>query len=70
MKQISRMILLMLVIILSMPVLPTMAAEGQLVVAPRQFDTGIVDEGRVITTAATIENKGSNVVEITNIRTN
>lgn len=46
------------------------SAEGPLIVTPGQFDAGTVDEGKVITATATIENKGNAIVQITNIRTN
>jgi hypothetical protein len=47
-----------------------LSAEGPLIITPGQFDAGTVDEGRVITATATIENKGNAIVQITNIRTN
>ena len=39
-------------------------------ITPSQFDMGVVEEGRIITAVATIENRGNTVVEITNVRTN
>ena len=46
------------------------AVPEQLIATPSLFDAGTVDEGQVITGTATIENRGTNAVQITNVRTN
>lgn len=46
------------------------AAQGRIIVTPDSMEVGEVDEGRVITGIAVVENTGMDTVQITNIRTN
>jgi hypothetical protein len=46
------------------------AAGGRIIITPSTLEVGEVDEGRVITGMAVVENTGIDTVQITNIRTN
>jgi hypothetical protein len=73
MKQKDKMIFMITAVILSLCFLlirGNAAVPAQLMVTPSLFDAGTVAEGQVITGAATIENRGTQAVQITNVRTN
>ena len=62
--------LTLLIFLAGIPVAHGVPREEGLKITPGQFESGVVDEGQVITVTATIENRGNSAVEITNVRTN
>jgi hypothetical protein len=62
--------LTLFVFLAGIPVAHGVPREEGLKITPGQFESGVVEEGRVITVTATIENRGDRPVEITNVRTN
>ena len=75
MKRIKIMVLVickltLLTFLVGIPLVHGVPGEEALKITPGQFESGVVEEGRVITATASIENRGNSVVEITNVRTN
>jgi hypothetical protein len=74
-KQIKKMALvicrlILLIFLVGIPVAHGVPREEWLNITPGQFESGVVEEGQVITVTATIENSGNSAVQITNVRTN
>jgi hypothetical protein len=62
--------LTLLISLVGIPVAHGVPRQERLKVTPGQLESGVVDEGQVITVTATVENRGTSTVEITNVRTN
>jgi hypothetical protein len=62
--------LTLLIFFIGIPIARGVPGEEVLRVTPGQFESGVVEEGQVITATATIENRRNSAVEITNVRTN